>query len=70
MLKMFWTESGMILEAKDGSVIVTTLLEILIQIVKVKNGVVILLKLQKAAIPSGNESEKSDICYAIFLQQF
>ena len=41
----------MILEAKDRSVIVTTLLEILIQIVKVKNGVVILPKLHEAAIP-------------------
>ena len=40
MLKMFWTESGTILETKDRSVIVTTLMGILIQIVKVTNGVV------------------------------
>ena len=48
---MFWTESGTILETKDRSVIVTTLVGILIQIVKVTNGVVILLNLQKVAIP-------------------
>ena len=35
-----------------------------------KNGVVILLKFQKTAIPSCNESMESDICYAVFLQQF
>ena len=58
MLKMFWTESGTILEANDRSVIVTTLLGILIQIVKVKNGVVILLKLQKAAIPRVTMSQR------------
>ena len=55
---MFWTESGTILETKDRSVIVTTLVGILIQIVKVTNGVVILLNLQKVAIPKVAMSQR------------
>lgn len=55
---MFWTESGTILEMKDRSVIVTTLVGILIQIVKVTNGVVILLNLQKVAIPKVAMSQR------------
>ena len=57
---MFWTESAMIFEVNNQSMIVTTLVGILIQIVKVKNVVVLLLTLHTAAIPSGNESEESD----------
>lgn len=53
VLDRVWKDSG-----SKGLVIVTTLVGILIQIVKVKNGVVILLKLQKAAIPKVAMSQR------------